>query len=66
MHDETQRLAITLGLLLLIGGVLIGSQLIGVWLTFGISTSIIVGVYAGTQVKYEIKVRRFIRRMRHW
>lgn len=61
---EDQALAVTVGLLLLVGGVLIGRELIGVWGTFGVAVVLIVGGYLAPRIVRWLTVRQFGRRLR--
>jgi hypothetical protein len=63
-RTEDQGLAITISLLLLIGGTLLGQRLIGTWPTFAIGVGLVVGGYVLPAVVREIAVRRFARQLR--
>ncbi|MEU3902045.1 hypothetical protein [Streptomyces sp. NPDC045251] len=63
-HDEHQALAVTLGLLLLIGGVLLVSCWAGPFTAFAAGAVPIVAVYAGPRVARLLAVRRAVRRLR--
>ncbi|OII67464.1 hypothetical protein BJP39_01000 [Streptomyces sp. CC77] len=62
--DDDQNTAVCIGLLLLIGGVLLGRELVGIWPTFALSTSAVVGHFAFPAVSREAAVRRNARRLR--
>jgi hypothetical protein len=64
MRDGDQGLAITVGLLLVVGGVLIGVGLVGVWRTFTVAVVLIVGGYLSPAVARWVTVRRFARSLR--
>lgn len=64
MRDETQALAVTLGLLLLIGGVLVADATVGPWWAFGGAAGPVVTGYLAPGLAREIEVRRFRRRLR--
>ncbi|MFI9307361.1 hypothetical protein [Streptomyces triculaminicus] len=63
-RDEQQALAIRLGLLLLVGGVLLGDALIGPWPTFAAAVSLVLLHYLGPALAREVTVRRFARQLR--
>ncbi|MFI9311119.1 hypothetical protein [Streptomyces triculaminicus] len=63
-RNEQQALAITLGLLLLVGGVLLGDALIGPWPTFTAAVSLVLLHYLGPTLAREVTVRRFARQLR--
>lgn len=62
MHEQEQRLAITIVGLLLVGEVLINQAPIGTWATFSTSAAIILCMYAGPRVAHELAVQR----LRRW
>ncbi|MFG2183400.1 hypothetical protein ACGFLS_32415 [Streptomyces abikoensis] len=66
MRDETQALAVTLALLLLIGGVLVGDATVGPWWTLAGAAGPVVTGYLAPGIGREIAVRRFRRRVRRW
>ncbi|MEU2856711.1 hypothetical protein [Streptomyces syringium] len=63
-RDEQQALAITIGLLLLVGGVLLGDALVGPWLTFAAAVSLVLLYYLGPTLVRELTIRRFARKLR--
>ncbi|KOT61057.1 hypothetical protein ADK44_15855 [Streptomyces rimosus subsp. rimosus] len=62
--DERQALAVTLGLMLLVGGVLLLRETAGVWAAFGVGVGLVLAGYAALAVAREIAVRRWARRLR--
>ncbi|WP_236241693.1 hypothetical protein [Streptomyces sp. CC228A] len=64
MTDVRQETAVCIGLLLLIGGVLIGRELIGLWPTFTVSTAAVVAHFATPIAAREVAVRRYARHLR--
>lgn len=66
MRDEEQALAVTVGLLLLIGGVLIARELLGLWLAFTVAVVPVVGGYAAPIVARWLTLRRFARAVRRY
>lgn len=64
MDREEQRLAITIALLLLIGGTLLGQQLIGTWPTLAVGVVLVVGGYALPLLVREALARRVARELR--
>ncbi|WP_199930635.1 hypothetical protein [Streptomyces sp. CB02923] len=59
MRNERQALAVTLGLLLLVGCTLLLRELAGVWLAFAVSCGVILGGYATPGLARELTVRRY-------
>ncbi|MEH6374511.1 hypothetical protein V7793_09260 [Streptomyces sp. KLMMK] len=66
MLGTDQRLAMTIGGLLLVGGVLISQALIGTWVTFSIGAATAVGAHLTPWAFRELTIRRFVRRLRRW
>lgn len=64
MTDDRQDTAVCIGLLLLIGGVLIGRELIGLWPTFTVSTAAVAAHFAAPTVAREVAARRYARHLR--
>ncbi|MFF2527267.1 hypothetical protein [Streptomyces liangshanensis] len=63
-RDEEQALAVTLALLLLIGGVLVLRELLGVWGAFASAAGVVLaGYYTPWLVRWAI-VRRAVRELR--
>ncbi|ORT53323.1 hypothetical protein BKD26_38700 [Streptomyces sp. CB03238] len=66
MRDEEQALAVTVGLLLLIGGVLMARELLGVWVAFGLGSGAVVGGYCLPWVIRWVTIRRAVRQLRRY
>ncbi|GAA0462489.1 hypothetical protein GCM10009544_26200 [Streptomyces stramineus] len=64
MLGEEQKLAITIGGLLLVGGVLISQALLGTWPTFSVAATVFVGAYVAPRLLQELTIRRFGRQLR--
>lgn len=62
--DDRQALAVTLGLLLLIGGVLLLREVAGVWWAFTITAGAVVGAYYLPDITRRLITRRAVRRLR--
>ncbi|MEU1824806.1 MULTISPECIES: hypothetical protein [Streptomyces] len=65
-RDERQELAVTIGLLLLVGGVLLGDALFGPWPTLAVGVTFVLVHYLGPHAGGEVAVRRFARRLRRY
>ncbi|QSY48114.1 MULTISPECIES: hypothetical protein [Streptomyces] len=66
-RDEQQSLAVAIGLLLLVGGVLVGDALVGPWPTLTVGIALVLIHYLGPAVARELIIRRFARQIRrHW
>ncbi len=64
-RDEQQALAVTVGLLLLVGAVLMARELLGLWVTFTLAAGVILGAgYGLPWLVREVTVRRFSRQLR--
>lgn len=63
-RDQDQDLAVAIGLLLLVGGVLVGDALVGPWLTLAAGVALVLTHYLGPAVVRELAVRRFARKLR--
>jgi uncharacterized membrane protein YfcA len=63
-HDEHQALAVTLGLLLLIGGVLLVSCWAGPFTAFAAGAGPILAAYLGPRLARRLAVHRAVRRLR--
>lgn len=66
-HDQDdggQALAVTLGLLLLIGGTLLLRELAGLWPAFAVATGAVVGAYYLPGITRRLIERRAVRRLR--
>ncbi|MFB7225661.1 MULTISPECIES: hypothetical protein [Terrabacteria group] len=63
-RDEAHAFAVTVGLLLLIGGVLLMRQLWGVWAAFALAAAPVLACYLGPPIAREVAVRRFARQLR--
>ncbi|MCC2275754.1 hypothetical protein LKL35_10030 [Streptomyces sp. ET3-23] len=63
-RDEQQALAVAIGLLLLVGGVLVGDATVGPWPTFAAGVALVLVHYLGPAVARELTVRRFARQIR--
>ncbi|MFB1041527.1 hypothetical protein [Streptomyces chrestomyceticus] len=64
MRNERQALAVTLGLLLLVGCTLLLRELTGVWAAFAVSCGLTLAGYAAPGLARELTVRRYARRLR--
>ncbi|MEU9523696.1 hypothetical protein [Streptomyces sp. NPDC048224] len=64
--EEDQALAVTVGLLLLIGGTLLVQQLVGTWPTLAVGVVLVTGGYAARPLAHEVAVRRFARQLRRY
>ncbi|MFF7146314.1 MULTISPECIES: hypothetical protein [Streptomyces] len=62
-HAEYQALAVTLALLLLIGGVLLIACWSGVWVAFAAGAGSVVAAYAAPRLIRRIAARRAVRRL---
>jgi hypothetical protein len=62
-HDHDQALAVTLALLLLIGGVLLISCWTGPLTAFAVAAGPVVVAYAAPQVARRLAARRAVRRL---
>ncbi|NEE37981.1 hypothetical protein G3M53_72860 [Streptomyces sp. SID7982] len=63
-HDEHQALAVALGLLLLVGGVILVCCWAGPFTAFAVGAGPVIAVYAGPRVARILAVRRAVRRLR--
>ncbi|MFE3585071.1 hypothetical protein [Streptomyces vinaceus] len=61
MRDESHALAVTVGLLLLIGGVLIAREALGLWPAFTLAVAPVVGVYAAPRARQAAARRLVVR-----
>ncbi|MCD9144347.1 hypothetical protein LUZ28_07475 [Streptomyces albireticuli] len=64
MNSYEQRLAITIGGLLLLGGTLVCQAVTGTWVTFTAGAALIIVTYVVPMAHEELAVRRFARRLR--
>lgn len=62
-RDEHQALAVTLGLLLLIGGVLLVNAWAGPFVAFAAGAGPVVAAYTGPRIIRSLAARRAVRRL---